>query len=478
MEQKYKITAIIISLFIAFCPLLTNGFISYADNVPGGSGGAWDPIETHEDIVAAFKAYCQTTGLNTEHVPNTINAIVKWDYSQLQKYAALANVDLEGLNAHIWYQIKQNKPLKFYFDSTGITTCQKIYAQIVSDNNLTANTSKTISTKYFEDSDGNSCYCFVRKNLINQYYQTRNFSDYNNNIQFGTYYRFTGLSFFTNNPDGSYLQTINYHNTSRNYYIGVGKRKDGNDNFNSVVIGYSAPDVSSWGYVNTIYLDVYNNTSSDGYLCIIYDSYTHKYYLGTYMSYLYNGTTQYYTNCESIELPDLNTTNSDITYNQGEPVTHPQDKGMQVTTGDTTINNYITNNNTNITYNYDDNNEPPSTLTPLPQTPNYPTGGTQNPDGSFNWTMPDLNIDFHIDSDISDIFPFSIPFDIIHFFDIFDSEPVTPEVDTTFEICNIEIPIQFDLHWLDDTAAYFRAFVLAIYCFGLAIATRALFHIY
>ena len=482
MELTKKSIIVLICFFICINPLINTDIFSYADN----SGGGWTPISSEAELVAAFKAYCKTRNYEQVHEPSVYKQIVAWDYSNLEKLANFANVDLTSLNAHIWYAYNNNNLLKWYMDKTGCSLLNTLYSALLGSYNLSENQTKRIySGKWFEDDDGNGCYVFEldshydRSNLVDSYLAFSQL-DWDNYVTAGSLYKTTGKKEFnTMRNDELSVQFCKSHNITYTYYFYCIKGYTyGNGTLNFVSMLRNSNHDMQYAANNSIYYD-----DSTYYIvheatpCIWFSKYNNKYYLGFWSRLTdlrYGGW--FFLENSLYELTQPDTTNHLVDGSQGEETTPPTNKSLTIQTNDNSITNYITNNNT-VNYNYGDDDNPPSDN--LPTTPDYPTGTTIDPNGGISWSMPDIHIDWNLPFNTNNLpFPFSIPFDMIKFLQTFDSEPVTPHIEEDIEIAGMTIPIDIDLEPFDDVASYVRSLITALYVFALIIATRALFHIY
>lgn len=460
-----KLYVFLLVFIIAFSPL-TGCFYSYAS---GGSGGSWESISDEETLVAAFKAYCKRQNFDISHVPNTVKDIVKWDYGQLEKYCVLAGIDITGLNAHIWYKYQDSK-LRFFFDSVAIRLLNQLYNSIINENNMSANSHKTVySGKVYTDAANNRVYTFI---VSGRPYFNSNSSV----LAKGDKYIYTGA------------ELKNYLNQTVFFPL------DGNNSLTTTVVrgelfnNYRfnfAVQQSDQAYFYCEDGGLLNYDFINGFPCIIFSTATELYYFGVYheVEYMQNGNKR--RDVDTFMIQQLNNpdvTPANIQYNQGntpEPI--PENKSMEVSTDGDTINNYITNNNITNTYNYYDDDDPPGTPkpTPLPDTPDYPTGGYIGSDGQIHWSMPDLDIDWHLNLDFNNLpFPFSIPTDIINFLEVLDSEPVAPSYELEFTIFDNDVTVEIDLSFFDEEMEIIRGIILAGYCLFLIVNTRNLFHVY
>lgn len=150
------------------------------------------------------------------------------------------------------------------------------------------------------------------------------------------------------------------------------------------------------------------------------------------------------------------------------------------------INQYYIDSNTpdkTISYpsdNPDDNgsggggNDNPSGGTPPNWSNPYPS---LNPDGNggfnFNFTLPDLNIDWNI-SGLTEKFPFSIPFDFLAFCRVLNAEPQVPEWSGTLVLPMYSHQFTFSLQQFNSVAVILRNLEFIGFCIGLILATRSL----
>lgn len=75
--------------------------------------------------------------------------------------------------------------------------------------------------------------------------------------------------------------------------------------------------------------------------------------------------------------------------------------------------------------------------------------------------------------DLTEIFPFCIPFDLIRFLKALDAEPVAPSFEIPFvvEALGIDMSVVFDMSFMDDAVAVFRIGELGCFVIGLMLVT-------
>lgn len=99
------------------------------------------------------------------------------------------------------------------------------------------------------------------------------------------------------------------------------------------------------------------------------------------------------------------------------------------------------------------------------------TGTTTNPDSDWK---PDGDVG-HFTLDLTDYFPFCIPFDLYDFLCCLNADPVTPVIDWGVPLPDGSIyPIKVDLSEFDSIAQLLRRLQLLLFCIGLAAKTRDL----
>ena len=477
-----KSIIIILCVFLAFSPLFYYGDFSYSyaddtwiDILDQGSETA------KKYTVGAIKAALNYFGYKETFSYDISKAVWSWNYSQWDKIAKNAGLagGLGEFNHRLKYKIDSTKGLQFFIDATGLQYLNDLYEAILDYYDLHEPYSKTIySGEWFEDDDGNGCYVFQADSTIISYSTKQEFDLHVNS---GTVYRFTGQELWINMINaGTDTYTINYNNgTQMTYYITKW------DNFNAYRRYYDtvAPSKTIPSSIITsksvLYCDVRPENSGDyftkdGFLCILKVS--NNYYLGVTNKNVRgdNGQVSYYLASFSDAL-DFSTHPQSVTGNY-QPKDNPiPDDDTVFNSGDDNIDDFLENDDPQVTV--DDDNGLPSTPPTDPYVPNE-TGGNVDPqDGDVNWHMPDIHVDWDL-GDFSDIFPFSIPYDIIELFNIVDAEPVTPAIYQEVDFGAFNYTIDFDLSYFDEFMEYVRAMELFLYTLTLFIATRGIFKIY
>lgn len=150
----------------------------------------------------------------------------------------------------------------------------------------------------------------------------------------------------------------------------------------------------------------------------------------------------------------------------------------------------IVNNPSTLIVHENDPDHPDDTIpyNPYPDNPNYdpsdpykpPTNTPltpSDPNGTNNVDM-DLDLDLNLPSinwslgDLTDKFPFSIPFDLYNMFSVLNTEPQTPEIKGNVNLGIYQWQIDWNLHQFDDTAALLRNLEFVGFVIGLIFVTR------
>ena len=470
-------------LLTCFIPVINQDNLSYAET--------WQNPQTREQTVACFMAYCKSRNVSiTDSVfaqSGLLSMPVNATYAFLNMLSTSCGIDMTTLQANLYYKY-DNGVLKFMYKQSGMAYLNRIFSALCDKYGIDEDNSGAINNTLYSgtvlvDTQFNTVLVYILKDdapISNNIYRS---SNYNDLIEYeGTTYLCTGqlleesivnvnnttvpFTFYvgTNSTNTEWETSFKRVVSTNNNYIYWTYSSDRNavrmsgtrssETYNGKMIIWKK---ESWDYWKIGSLVKISTTSGNEY-CI---------YQGpTILNPPYGGKVNLGMNSSGINAP--------ITINNNKLVITPQN-----TTNNNTYNSSSSfmedcyNNNTKITYVIEN---------PQPPTDPYgdnPTGGNVNPsDGDVNWSMPDLNIDWDLDFDLSELFPFSIPYDIINFIELFESEPVAPYIDATFEVADIEIPIEIDLSPFDDVASYFRTFITFSYVIGLIIATRQFFHIY
>lgn len=126
-----------------------------------------------------------------------------------------------------------------------------------------------------------------------------------------------------------------------------------------------------------------------------------------------------------------------------------------------------------------------SVADPMPDT-DPDTGTDTDPDGSLSNTPWDAvkkwASDFFIPSgditmyslDLTELFPFCIPFDIFDLLSALKADPVAPVFELELDLGVTKAPITVDLSGWSDLASILRILEVGLFCLGLALGTKEL----
>ena len=181
MENVKRITIAFIILLITVSPLINCCCYSYADDdPPTNDNQQWTNVTSRSETVAAFKAYCKARNYKRTHVPSDVQSIVDYDYIDIVNACKTLNINIDSLNAGIWYGYNNNGLLRFWFNALALDKLNDIYAHLLTQEGLSNGdgTSALYRGEYLRDDNGNGVYCFhVTKQSGSV--QTNNFLLYN-----------------------------------------------------------------------------------------------------------------------------------------------------------------------------------------------------------------------------------------------------------------------------------------------------------
>ncbi|MDO4276337.1 MAG: hypothetical protein Q4D16_21930 [Eubacteriales bacterium] len=130
----------------------------------------------------------------------------------------------------------------------------------------------------------------------------------------------------------------------------------------------------------------------------------------------------------------------------------------------------------------DPTSAPKPTTVPKPSGRPEPTGLPDNPDTPDNPDDSDMDIE-DVKTDLRLVFPFCIPFDLIHLFEVLDAEPEAPvfKIPIDFEFTNpwtqetiidYHETFEIDIGKLEPVVKLFRLFQVIFFIVGLMMITR------
>lgn len=449
MKRVGSILMIIFIMITFMIPYLRDPVLVFgADNLPSG----YTPVTDDQELAQAFNAYCKSR--DCEFTGTNEGAVYTYLYNDIKKGLGYLGYNIDELQEGLYAQYNSAGAIsRFYWDSTSLGIANQLFAYFIRENDLEVGDSADLdlySGKYFVDNDGNGCLIYVFPNASS------------NATLLGTPYKYSLddlKSIITS--EGT---TITFHLTDSMtvtqtlYYADFTYSSTRWQDFCTNISSSKDKFTSRKYYLNNM---KYGYVANKGNPAIMYRTDTGKYYFAEYLEN-YTGADQY--NGNTFYGP-LEITNNDNFTNAN--ITFISNNIKQEYQGDTYITNegdIVTNEgDTNINYNpYPDGGG----TTSGPSSGNG-GGGTDGsvdfPDLDFN--LPEINWSL---GDLSEKFPFSIPFDLISFFTVMNAEPVAPAIDK-------EIPLgdwytwhfEADFSQFDDYAVIIRnvefiGFVIAL----------------
>lgn len=420
------------------------------------------PLRDQSDLVKNFQAYCKSRDLTIEG--SLTDAVTTFTTSAFNSACNEIGINITQLQAEIKAEYDQSgKPIKFLMNEFGVMAMNRIFAQFLQDNELEVgdeNVNKNVyDGKYFVDDLGNKCLPTILKTNTYTHYDT--FNNPTIVVQPGTAFVKPGfedaLSFA---KDGTSTHYVDFRFNDNHYYIDSHIPDDGG--------GVTAVCIYAYPYAcyyttkrSGSDTNIYRRSKIHGGYPSIFtfqDSTSIGYgILNTYTDDYGNGTKYYgftYQIMESAQLPSvtINIVSTTINNNNYE--------------GDTIINNDgdIINNPQPT-----QPNDPNNTIHNVPETPLSP-----NDDGGWDIDLPDIDIPNLPLGNLSEKFPFSIPWDLVAFYAMLDAEPQAPRFNGTMDLTLVQWNYDIDLSSFDSAAELCRKLQFGLFVVGLIVASRSI----
>lgn len=468
MGKKITVSlSIILICTFTFINGYTYVYPSYADS----NTDTWTSVTTNQELAEAFRYYCKSRNLAIEG--SVLDALTTFTTNNFNTICNTLGIDVTALQAHLKRSTDSNNRVQFLFDQFGVTAYNRIFAEFLQNNNLSVGDSAnqqddTIYEGYFyNDPSGNACFCYVVTDTGPKENQTLG----NDLKKLGTPYVY----------DGNYLYSYMQRNSLSTYNFPLSI--NGNTLTNFVYSSFNIPD-AGYNYVSPfessppIGIENFNSlnfkrvnvstgqVSRLGNIAIFYSLADSKLYYGYYSKLLTRDTTNHNWYIRT-QLP-INTTDNNFS-----------NQYIFLTTNNNVINNNTYNDNRQTVinnegdvynYNYDDDdppvNQPPGTVTP-PSNSGGDDGDISFPD--FNFQLPEINWSL---GDLSEKFPFSIPFDLIAFFTVLNAEPQAPSIDANIPLGSwYTWHFQADFSQFNNWATIIRNVEFIAFCIGLIYLT-------
>ena len=128
-----------VSLIIIFVITITSGVFSYVrvNDVPSSKVWAddgWSSVSSNSELVQAFQAYCKSRNLAIEG--SSVDAITSFTTSTFNNICNKLGIDSSALQAQIKKRSDGNLGLRWLFTVTGTATFNRIFAELLQNNNL------------------------------------------------------------------------------------------------------------------------------------------------------------------------------------------------------------------------------------------------------------------------------------------------------------------------------------------------------
>lgn len=423
----------------------------YADTVPEG----YSPAGVN-DQVDAFKAYCKSRNLTIEG--SVLDAVTTFTTSTYNKICSVLGIDITELQNQIYKGTGSNAG-KWYFTATGISAFNRIFAEFLQNNNLSAGDTNVNDTAFngdmFTGGENNEIngLVFILPGTsgtaqvgVTEGFKVGNYIEpYGNDMVVGT---------DINIPISNVHQHIRALNNQPLSVSSNGTTNRTNINgFSGIFL--TANNTATNPNKAAAYCPYASNGTRGVYggLAIAYVPSRNKYYIVKITSdTLYKDI--YYWDYYDDLLENKGTIIEDVTI-----IIKSTEINNNNYEGDTIINDegdHTTVVNKKYEYNY-----PIENPTPVP---------TPTPIGFPTIDLPDFNIDFRIDG-LSDKFPFSIPKDLVAFYTLLNTSPEAPSIDRTIPLGFYDWHFEADFSQFEDYAEIVRKVEFIGFVVGLIYIT-------
>lgn len=489
MKLIKKINIIFLCLFFMLAPAFSVSNFSYADdNTEVWTYLGFMPYEDARNyFVGAFKAYASTQRKYFNFSYNIDKAIVSYGYNKLSAVAKSAGYsNLRDYLDSIAYT-KMNGIQKFFYTDSGLRLMKDLLDEILDEygigNNDLSNT-RIYSNEWLQDNDGNGAYVF----------QCDSISVYDNPSlisKYGTAYIDSNIymPIYNNLNNNSGTQITRSFSNSGNKIIYFNKRNDtffGNEclffNDRLSVNNQNAP-------AGCIYVPT-QTANTESYISFIHSGnylYMCSYFNGTFLDNHGISTDRLQISpMILLSIQDLIPQQVDLE-SDGEPDFNwqPYRNGIiSIEQGIKDIKELLENSTPNVTAegtNTDDDKPPTIPVVPIGGSANI--GGSVNPNGDFEFKMPELG---DLDPDPQSLpenfkipnlirkFPFCLPYDLYNLLNLLDTEPQAPRFQATITLPLFNYTLDYNLSYFDGVMVYVRNFMLALYVIGLIFITKNL----
>lgn len=466
-----RILIIFITFLLALSGFLTGffsvGCMSVYASVNDDS--VYVPLRQQSDAVIAFQAYCKSRDLTIEG--SLTDAVTTFTTGAFNSACNEVGINITQLQSEIKAEYDQaGKPVKFLFNDTGVMAMNRIFAQFLQDNELEVGDNvedKTVyDGYYFTDDEGYSSLVWVIDSTFDLNSGGSESSFTSHILSRGTYHKYNTddlISAYGSNPvihafNSNYSVPVNYvsdYNGDKHFYS-----FDNSSAINNFIKLIKAD--------NNVQVERRIDKGNGEGFCIVYTvQNSNKLYIGRYSfgtgSYYSDTPNRYYGSIQPLTGNQNNNNNLSITI-------------ISLTTNNQTINNNtyegdtIINNEGDIINNYpSEPNNPNDTIHNVPETPLTP-----NDDGGWDIDLPDIDIPNLPIGNLSEKFPFSIPWDLVAFYAMLDAEPEAPRFNGTMDLTLVQWNYDIDLSPFDSAAELCRKLQFGLFVVGLIVASRSI----
>ena len=420
--------------------------------------------DSQNQFASNFIVYCANAGVKING-----NGVTPWIMDKVDNFCSST-----GRSTQEFINTVNNKA-GLVADQTGVyefgneawTLLNGLYDYIYQDDDINNNRGDVIgvaSTKSFTPSDGKTYYLYIK--------------DPNSDIILGHGTPLRSFGYFHNNINTNgffpYTMVVPTYSDTRSYAV----NKYSNDRIWCSTAG-SYNTNSTWLYdsttsriiLGTFCYYVESNATDYVYIGLIQNDSRYAYYTVRKLNQL--GNTQVNNNTISLDISENVKSPVQLDYDE------PESGSVNVYNVNYNTYNDIVNNSSNITIINNNPSDPEIPYNPYPDGGGSTTGpssgnGGGGTDGTI--TLPDLDltlpeINWSL-GDLSEKFPFSIPFDLIAFFTVLNSDPEAPAIDA-------EIPLgdwytwhfEADFSQFDNYAVLIRNVEFIAFCVGLIYLT-------
>ena len=416
----------------------------------------WQPLNSESELVTAFQYYCKSRDVTIEG--SVADAVTTATTGAFNGICNKLGIDITYLQADIKKSTDSNGNLQFLFNESGIAAYNRIFAQFLQDNELQVGDTEQVDlfNGHYYTYDNHTALCFEGS-------LSDSWGPVSNITVFGSSYFYDTQQLINLYNAGNTSVLVEYSdNTKFNWQL---VKTEAHTSSTNDYVQYAFGG-GSYGNVAFYYKGIDNRTTVDcyGYPIVIYQN--GKYYANRIIFNNLNNKFRRQLAIGSGTLIDL--TNNDD-YGNTTVIIVATNINNNVYEGDTIINN-----------DGDTIINPEPTPTPEPNNPNDiihnvpETPITPNPDGGWDIDLPDIDIPNLPIGNLSEKFPFSIPWDLVAFYAMLDAEPEAPRFNGTMDLTLVQWNYDIDLSPFDSAAALCRKLQFGLFVVGLIVASRSI----